>query len=156
MLTAQQLRQAAALSGARDIAAIEIDVGLTCLLQLFHEKGLMVHLAFKGGTFLRKMVFGPKGRLSTDLDFTCRTDIEIDDLMIGLLEALAKPYHGITFRFDKNKDWYLTDDGCAANPVLARFRLVRVSVQFDLFTRFLKLSTVISKISLSCLPQSLA
>jgi predicted nucleotidyltransferase component of viral defense system len=119
MLTAQQLRQAAALSGARDIAAIEIDVGLTCLLQLFHEKGLMAHLAFKGGTFLRKMVFGPKGRLSTDLDFTCRTDIEIDDLMIGLLEALAKPYHGITFRFDRNKDWYLTDDGCAANPVLA-------------------------------------
>jgi len=46
MLTAQQLRQAAALSGARDIAAIEIDVGLTCLLQLFHEKGLMAHLAF--------------------------------------------------------------------------------------------------------------
>ncbi|WP_204324155.1 hypothetical protein, partial [Stenotrophomonas maltophilia] len=22
-----------------------------------------------------------------------------------------------SFRFDKDKDWYLTDDGCAANPV---------------------------------------
>jgi len=48
MLTAQQLRQAAAFDLARDIVAIEIDVGLTCLLQLFHEKGLMAHLAFKG------------------------------------------------------------------------------------------------------------
>jgi len=118
MLTTQQLRQAAALSGVRDIAAIEIDVGLTHLLQLFHDQGLTEHLAFKGGTFLRKMVFGPRGRLSTDLDFTCRTDIALDDLTLALLEALAKPYHGLTFRFDKNKDWYLTDDGCAANPVL--------------------------------------
>ncbi|MFA5263452.1 MAG: nucleotidyl transferase AbiEii/AbiGii toxin family protein [Opitutaceae bacterium] len=118
MLTTQQLRQAAALSGARDIAAIEIDVGLTHLLQLFHEKGLTEHLAFKGGTYLRKMVFGPKGRLSTDLDFTCRTDIDLDELTLSLLEALAQPYHGLTFRFDKNKDWYLTDEGCAANPVL--------------------------------------
>jgi predicted nucleotidyltransferase component of viral defense system len=118
MLTAQQLRQAAALSGVRDIAAIEIDVALTHLLQLFHDQGLTDHLAFKGGTFLRKMVFGPKGRLSTDLDFTCRTDISLDDLTLGLLEALAKPYHGLAFRFDRNKDWYLTDDGCAANPVL--------------------------------------
>ncbi|RRJ96393.1 nucleotidyl transferase AbiEii/AbiGii toxin family protein [Opitutaceae bacterium TAV4] len=119
MLTTQQLRQTAALSGARDIAAIEIDVGLTHLLQLFHEKGLMEHLAFKGGTYLRKMVFGPKGRLSTDLDFTCRTGISLDDLTLGLLEALAQPYHGLSFRFDRDKDWYLTDEGCAANPVLA-------------------------------------
>ncbi len=118
MLTTSQLRQTAALSGVRDIAAIEIDVGLTHLLQLFHEKGLTEHLAFKGGTYLRKMVFGPKGRLSTDLDFTCRTDIALDDLTLGLLEALAGQYHGLSFRFDRNKDWYLTDEGCAANPVL--------------------------------------
>lgn len=119
MLTTQQLRQAAALSGARDITHIEIDVGLTHLLQLFQEKGLTEHLAFKGGTFLRKMIFGPRGRLSMDLDFTCRTGISLDDLMLGLLDALGQPYHGLTFRFDRNKDWYLTDEGCAANPVLA-------------------------------------
>ncbi len=118
MLTTLQLRQSAALSGARDISAIEIDVGLTHLLQLFHEKGLTEHLAFKGGTFLRKMVFGPKGRLSTDLDFTSRTEIDLDELTLALLDALAAPYHGFTFRFDKSKDWYLTDEGCAANPVL--------------------------------------
>jgi len=103
MLTTPQLRQAAALSGVRDISAIEIDVGLTYLLQLFYEKGLTEYLAFKGGTYLRKMVFGPRGRLSTDLDFTCRTDVSLDDLMMGLLEALGQPYHGLTFRFDKNR-----------------------------------------------------
>jgi hypothetical protein len=88
MLTANQLRQVAARSGARDIANVETDVILTHLLQLFHEKGLMDHLAFKGGTMLRKMVFGPRGRLSTDLDFTCRTDISLDDLMLMMLDAL--------------------------------------------------------------------
>ena len=119
MLTIPQLRQSAALSGVRDIGNIEIDVVLTHLLQLFHEHGLTKHLAFKGGTFLRKMVFGPRGRISTDLDFTRRSDISLDDLTVLLLETLDEPYHGISFRFDRNKDWYLTDEGCAANPVCA-------------------------------------
>jgi hypothetical protein len=47
MLTVNQLRQVAARSGARDIANVEIDVLLTYLLQLFTEKGLTEHLAFK-------------------------------------------------------------------------------------------------------------
>jgi predicted nucleotidyltransferase component of viral defense system len=117
MLTANDLRKVAARSGARDIGNVEIDVILTHLLQLFMDKGVMDHLAFKGGTMLRKMVFGPRGRLSTDLDFTCRTDTPVDDLMMMLLEALSAPYHGLSFRFDRDRDWYLTDDGCAANPV---------------------------------------
>jgi predicted nucleotidyltransferase component of viral defense system len=117
MLTTNDLRKVAARSGARDIGNVEIDVILTHLLQLFMEKGVMDHLAFKGGTMLRKMVFGPRGRLSTDLDFTCRTDIGVDDLMMMMLEALSAPYHGLSFRFDRDRDWYLTDDGCAANPV---------------------------------------
>jgi hypothetical protein len=93
MLTANQLRQVAARSGARDIGNVEIDVILTYLLQLFAEKGITAHVAFKGGTMLRKIVFGPRGRLSTDLDFTCHTDIDIsaDDLMLMMLEAVDKP-----------------------------------------------------------------
>jgi predicted nucleotidyltransferase component of viral defense system len=106
MLTTNQLRQSAARSGARDIANVEIDAILTYLLQLFHEQGLTEHLAFKGGTMLRKMVFGPRGRLSTDLDFTCRTEIHLDDLTVKVLDALEQPYHGLAFRFDKQKDWY--------------------------------------------------
>ncbi len=77
----------------------------------------MEHLAFKGGTMLRKMIFGSRGRLLTDLDFTRRTDVPLDGLMLMLLDALNQPYHGLDFRFDRDRDWYLTDDGCAANPV---------------------------------------
>lgn len=117
MLSTAQLRQVAARSGARDIGNVEIEVILTHLLQLLIERRVMEHLAFKGGTMLRKMIFGPRGRLSTDLDFTCRTDISIDDLTLMLLDALVQSYRGIAFRFGKEKDWYLTDDGCAANPV---------------------------------------
>jgi predicted nucleotidyltransferase component of viral defense system len=117
MLSANDLRKVAARSGARDIGNVEIDVILTFLLQLFAERGIMEHVAFKGGTMLRKMVFGPRGRLSTDLDFTRRSDIDVDDLMLMMLEALDAPYHSLSFRFDKDKDWYLTDEGCAANPV---------------------------------------
>lgn len=136
MLGAQQLRQVAARSGARDIGNVEVDVILTHLLQLLHEKGLMEHLAFKGGTMLRKMVFGPRGRLSTDLDFTRRSDIDLDDLMLALLDALDQPYHGLEFRFDKNKDWYLTDEGCAANPVCGHADNPRgVKVKLQISTR---------------------
>jgi predicted nucleotidyltransferase component of viral defense system len=117
MLTTNQLRQIAARTAARDIGNVEIDVVLTYLLQLLYEKGLTAILAFKGGTMLRKIVFGARGRLSTDLDFTSRTDISRDDLLVKILDALAQPYHGIAFRFDRDKDWYLTDDGCAAVPV---------------------------------------
>lgn len=117
MLNANDLRKIAARSGARDIGNVEIDVILTYLLQLFSERGLTEHLAFKGGTMLRKMVFGPRGRLSTDLDFTCRTDLPLDDLMMMMLEALNEPYQGLNFHYEKDKDWYLTEDGCAANPV---------------------------------------
>lgn len=117
MLSVNDLRKVAARSGARDIGNVEIDVILTYLLQLFTEKGITDHVAFKGGTLLRKMVFGPRGRLSTDLDFTQRSGIPVDDLMLTMLDALSAPYHGLSFRFDKDKDWYLTEDGCAANPV---------------------------------------
>ena len=136
MLTANQLRQVAARSGARDIANVEIDVILTFLLQLLHEKGLTDHLAFKGGTMLRKMVFGPRGRLSTDLDFTSRSEIDSDDLMMALLETLAEPWHGIAFRFDRDKDWYQTAEGFAANPVCSHAGNERgVKIKLQVSTR---------------------
>jgi predicted nucleotidyltransferase component of viral defense system len=117
MLTMNDLRKVAARSGARDIGNVEIDVILTYLLQLFADRGITEHVAFKGGTMLRKMVFGPRGRLSTDLDFTRRTTIDIDDLTLMILDALAQPYYGISFRFDRDKDWYQTDESFSVNPV---------------------------------------
>jgi predicted nucleotidyltransferase component of viral defense system len=116
MLTTNDLRKVANRSGVRDIGNVEIDVIMTYLLQLLADRGITEHVAFKGGTMLRKMVFGPRGRLSTDLDFTRRTDIDTDDLTLMMLEALAGPYRGISFRFDRDKDWYQTDESFAANP----------------------------------------
>ena len=134
MLTVTELRRVAARSGARDIGNVEIDVILTHLLQLFSDKRITEHAAFKGGTMLRKMVFGPRGRLSTDLDFTRRTDIPRDDLMMMVLETLNEPYHGLNFQL-ADKDWYMTDDGCAANPVCAHTDNkagVNIKLQFSL------------------------
>lgn len=119
MLTIEQIRKIAHLSGARDIDKVETDVILTYLLQLFHEKTITEHIAFKGGTMLRKMVFGPRGRLSTDLDFTLNSSISDDELMEMMLDALGKAYYGLSFRFDRDKDWYFTDSSLAANPVCA-------------------------------------
>jgi predicted nucleotidyltransferase component of viral defense system len=117
MLTTEQIRRVAQQSGARDIEKVETDIILTYLLQLFHEQSITKHIAFKGGTMLRKMIFGPRGRYSTDLDFTRRTEVSDEGIMELMLDALSQPYHSLSFRFDRDKDWYFTDDGLAANPV---------------------------------------
>ncbi|RUP07821.1 nucleotidyl transferase AbiEii/AbiGii toxin family protein [Hyphomicrobium sp.] len=116
MLTVNQLRGVARQAGARDIGIVEIDVILTHLLQMFVERGLATHVAFKGGTMLRKMVFGPRGRLSTDLDFTRRGDISRDDLALELRQILEEPYRGLSFEVP-DRDWYFTDETCACNPI---------------------------------------
>ena len=82
------------------------------------EMGLMQHLVFKGGTMLRKMVFGPGGRLSTDLDFTVRSREAIapDDLALEIAGVFSDPYRGIRFEFDVNKGLGVTAGSCRANP----------------------------------------
>lgn len=133
MLSTQELRNIAQRSGARDIVNVEIDVLLTHILQLFQERGLLNHLAFKGGTMLRKMVFGPRGRLSTDLDFTRRSDINGDDLLLKIATLLHDaPYHGITFVLERDKDWYHIADGLSANPTCtheANQNGIRIKIQ---------------------------
>jgi predicted nucleotidyltransferase component of viral defense system len=119
VITTGELRRIAARSGARQIRNVEIDIILTLLLQLFHERGLLDHLAFKGGTMLRKMVFGPRGRLSTDLDFTLYSRIARDDITMALLESFGQPYRGLRFQLDQSNDWYLADESCGANPLCA-------------------------------------
>jgi nucleotidyltransferase AbiEii toxin of type IV toxin-antitoxin system len=34
-----------------------------------------------------------------------------------MLDAVGQSYHGLSFRFDRDKDWYFTDNSLAANPV---------------------------------------
>jgi hypothetical protein len=54
----------------------------------------MDHLAFKGGTCLRKLIFGSAGRFSEDLDFTLDSD-RLDDrthsslLLLGICDVAA-------------------------------------------------------------------
>ncbi len=93
-------------SGLRDKLVAERDVVLTYALHALVEAGVMKHLAFKGGTCLRKTVFGSAGRFSEDLDFTLNTDGAEDDVLIVLVDVFNREHHGITFRFD---EYYKTE-----------------------------------------------
>ncbi len=94
-------------SGLRDKLVAERDVVLTYALHALLDAGVMEHLAFKGGTCLRKAVFGSTGRFSEDLDFTLESDEPEDDVLERIVDALNREHYGITFTFD---DYYKTDD----------------------------------------------
>lgn len=89
-------------SGVRDKLVAERDVVLTYALRALHDGGLLKDLAFKGGTALRKMVFGSTGRFSEDLDFTLASTRKPDDVFIDVLSTFTKTYHGITFELDED------------------------------------------------------
>jgi predicted nucleotidyltransferase component of viral defense system len=94
-------------SGLRDKLVAERDVVLTYALHALLEAGVMDHLAFKGGTSLRKLVFGTAGRFSEDLDFTLDSDLDQDDVLVNLIEVLNSVHHEVDFSF---KAYYKTDD----------------------------------------------
>jgi len=70
-------------SGLRDKLIAERDVVLTDALRALADDGVMNHLAFKGGTCLRKLVCGSAGRFSEDLDFTLDSVEPDDDTSFG-------------------------------------------------------------------------
>jgi predicted nucleotidyltransferase component of viral defense system len=81
-------------SGA-DLHVAQQDVVLLYALSLLHEKGVLGGLAFKGGTYLRKMLLGKDGRFSEDLDFTAAG---ITSAPRRAFEAaFKKPHHGVHF-----------------------------------------------------------
>jgi len=88
-------------SGLRDKLIAERDVVLTYALRALVDAGVMDHLAFKGGTCLRKLVFGSSGRFSEDLDFTLDSDRPDDDVLTALVELFNGEHHGITFTFNE-------------------------------------------------------
>jgi len=94
-------------SGMRDKLVAERDVVLTYALRALFDTGLMNHLAFKGGTCLRKLIFGSAGRFSEDLDFTLDSDEPEDDVLARIVETFSREHHGTTFALD---DYYKTDD----------------------------------------------
>lgn len=94
-------------SGLRDKLVAERDIVLTYALRVILDAGVMDHLAFKGGTCLRKIFFGSSGRFSEDLDFTLDTELPEDDVLVQLVETLNLEYYGIDFTFD---EYYKTLD----------------------------------------------
>lgn len=80
-------------AGAQGREAAVIDVAQDLLLAHMYERGLIEHLAIKGGTAIRKLYAGNEGRFSLDLDFSVyggTTDdvveafvLETDGLEIG-------------------------------------------------------------------------
>lgn len=94
-------------SGLRDKLLAERDVVLTYAIRALLDDGVMAHLAFKGGTCLRKIIFGSTGRFSEDLDFTLDTDLPEDDVLVQLVDAFNREHYGVTFTLD---DYYMTDD----------------------------------------------
>jgi predicted nucleotidyltransferase component of viral defense system len=95
-------------SGLRDKLIAERDVVLTYALRALLDAGVMEHLAFKGGTCLRKLIFGSTGRFSEDLDFTLDTDRPNDDVLTELVEVLNREHYGIKFIFE---EYYISEDG---------------------------------------------
>lgn len=93
-------------SGLRDKLVAERDVVLTYTLRALRDTGVAAHLAFKGGTCLRKTVFGSAGRFSEDLDFTLDSDEPEDDVLVQIVEVFNREHYGVTFRFEK---YYKTD-----------------------------------------------
>jgi predicted nucleotidyltransferase component of viral defense system len=91
MLTRPQVQRHKAESGLRDIMIAEKEGALTFLLHLLSERGLLNHLAFKGGTCLRKMFLGEQ-RFSTDLDFTGLESRDHEDLILDMTQAFADPF----------------------------------------------------------------
>lgn len=94
-------------SGVRDQLVAEREVVLTYALHAMLEAKTLDLLAFKGGTCLRKIVFGSNGRFSEDLDFTLRGDDD-QDALAAIYEVFNTTHHGVEFGLD---DWYETDDG---------------------------------------------
>lgn len=117
MLRQPQVQRYAVESGLRNIMIAEKEVVLTFLLQLLSERGILDRLAFKGGTCLRKMFLGNQGRFSTDLDFTGMEEHDHEDVILAMMEAFEKPFHGIQFAIP-DQGYYETQDGLSwgVNP----------------------------------------
>lgn len=117
MLTQPQIQRYSTESGLRDIMIAEKEVVLTFLLQLLSERGILDRLAFKGGTCLRKMYMGSRGRFSTDLDFTGIEEHDHEEIILEMMQAFELPFHGIQFAIP-DEGYYETQDGLSwgVNP----------------------------------------
>jgi predicted nucleotidyltransferase component of viral defense system len=96
VIARQFLRQYAHAAGVDDDVAVQ-EVVLTYVLQRIGELALWRRLAFKGGTSLRKTVFGNTGRFSRDIDLLA-LDADAPKPEDELLDGLGRePFYGLAF-----------------------------------------------------------
>lgn len=108
-------------NGARvSLEVAEREIMLTYVLKILADAGILKKLAFKGGTCLRKCIYGKDARFSLDLDFTKAARMAADDLILDLVAALTKPAYGISFNVT-TKDFYVADDRSSCGAVI-RYR----------------------------------
>lgn len=97
-----------------DLDIAEREVVLTYVMKVLLDAGLLVHLAFKGGTAIRKIFLGSQGRFSLDLDFTMVSDIQPEEFALDLVGVLhGQEHYGIRFDIPP-QDYYANDDSCGA------------------------------------------
>lgn len=96
-----------------DLDIAEREIILTYVLHILDESGLLAHLAFKGGTAIRKIFLGRSGRFSLDLDFTAIGELTPETLIVELVDLLHNhTRHGLSFIIP-GSDYYVTDDASA-------------------------------------------
>ena len=97
-----------------DLDIAEREIALTYVLRVMADSGLLDHLAFKGGTAIRKLHLGNRGRFSLDLDFTATGGIDPETFILDFVSAFHESSHfGLTFSI-QSSDYYATPDSCGA------------------------------------------
>ena len=100
-----------------DLDIAEREIVLTYVLRIISDQGLLPHLAFKGGTAIRKLHLGSRGRFSLDLDFTAISNIDPETLILDLVGALHdQTYYGLTFSIPSS-DYYATSTSTGAEII---------------------------------------
>jgi hypothetical protein len=94
-------RHMQALGGNRDV--VLLDVAQEYALEHLRRQGLFDQtLVFKGGTALRKYIFGQSGRFSVDLDFGLRSDDPAEaELALDFLEDAT--LYGVHIRLERRQ-----------------------------------------------------
>jgi predicted nucleotidyltransferase component of viral defense system len=83
-------------------------------MRVLADAGLLAHLAFKGGTAIRKIFLGNQGRFSLDLDFTMASDLTPEEFILDVVGVLHRhEYYGVIFDI-RSEDYYSNPDSCGA------------------------------------------
>jgi len=113
MIEKRLIQWYAANSGV-DLDIAEREVVLTYVMKVLCDAGILAHLAFKGGTAIRKIFLGNQGRFSLDLDFTMVSDAGPEEFVLDVVSVLQNQEHfGITFDI-RSADYYANPDSCGA------------------------------------------